>query len=392
NPGDPAADGVHNLGASLGRVRRELVADTMPVQKYDVRRPEAEGGGFEMRYWSPVNSPVLGPGGDLRYIIHRVEDVTEFIRLGQQVEEQESAARAPSGHAQELEAEVYTRALEVAAKNRRLEAVNQELSGEVAERRGAQRQADRASRATSEFLSRMSHELRTPLNAILGFAQLLEMDLAPDDDRESVEQILRAGRHLLRLINEVLDITRIEQGRLQISPEAVRVGDAVRQVMDLARPLAADRRIDLRIETAAVDDRHVLADSQRLQQVLLNLVSNAIKYNRDGGSLTVGGSRVANGRLRLTVADTGMGIPAALQERLFIPFERLAPERGVEGTGLGLTLSKRLVELMGGEIGLASEEGKGSTFWFTAKVGVVEPERELASRLTGRRLLVVDDN
>src|SRR5262249_6250214 len=155
---------------------------------------------------------------------------------------------------------------------------------------------------------------------------------------ESVEQILRAGRHLLKLINEVLDITRIEQGRLQISPEPVRVGDAVRHVLDLARPLAADRRIELSEEIDAVEHRHVLAGSQRLQQVLLNLVSNGIKYNREGGRLTVGGVRVANGRLRLTVADTGMGIPAALQARLFVPFERLgAPEGGVEGTGLGLT-------------------------------------------------------
>jgi len=144
----------------------------------------------------------------------------------------------------------------------------------------------------------------------------------------------------------------------------VRVGDAVRHVLDLARPLAADRRIELRAQIDAIEDRHVLADSQRLQQVLLNLVSNGIKYNREGGRLTVGGAPVANGRLRLTVADTGPGIPAALQARLFVPFERLgAAEGAVEGTGLGLTLSKRLVEVMGGQIGVESEAGTGSVFW-----------------------------
>ena len=363
NPEDGTADGVHNLRASLERVRDKREPDTMAVQKYDVRRPAADGGGFEERYWSPKNSPVLGAGGELRYIIHRVEDVTEFIRVKRR-HDQDRAAEVLGPRSEKIEAEIYARAMEVAEANRRLHAANEEMAGEVEEGRRVRREVDRASRAKSEFLSRMSHELRTPLNAILGFAQLLEMELGTHGDRESVEQILRAGRHLLKLINEVLDITRIEQGRLQISPEPVRVGDAVRHVLDLARPLAADRRIELSEEIDAVEHRHVLADSQRLQQVLLNLVSNGIKYNREGGRLTVGGVRVANGRLRLTVADTGMGIPAALQARLFVPFERLgAPEGGVEGTGLGLTLSKRLVEIMGGEIGVESSEGVGSVFW-----------------------------
>ena len=363
NPQEPGADGGGNLRASLRRVRRNLVSDTMPVQKYGARRPASQGGELEVRYWSPMNAPVLGPDGDLRYIIYQVEDVTEFMRLRRQLDEPPDGPAGPAPPPEQLDEEVYARALAVAAQNRQLKAANAQLSGEVVERRGALRQADLASRAKSEFLSRMSHELRTPLNAILGFAQLLEMELSPDDDRESVEQILRAGRHLLRLINEVLDIARIEQGRLPMSPEPVRVGDAVRHVVDLARPLAAERRIDLRVETEAIDDRYVLADSQRLQQVLLNLVSNGIKYNRERGRLTVGGARVANGRLRLTVADTGMGIPAALQARLFVPFDRLTAAGGVEGTGLGLTLSKQLVELMGGEIGVESAEGAGSTFW-----------------------------
>jgi len=363
NPQEPGADGGRNLRASLRRVRRNLVADTMPVQTYEVRKLTPEGGHVEVRYWSPMNSPVLGPDGALRFIIHQVEDVTEFMRLRHQLAGPGDAPAGPAPSPEQVDAEVYGRAFAVAAQNRQLKAANEQLSGEVLERRGAQRQADLASRAKSDFLSRMSHELRTPLNAILGFAQLLEMELSPDGDRESVEQILRAGRHLLRLINEVLDITRIEQGRLPMSPEPVRVGDAVRHVVDLARPLAADRRIELRVETRAVDDRYVLADTQRLQQVLLNLVSNGIKYNRENGRLTVGGARVANGRLRLTVADTGMGIPSALQARLFLPFERLAPDAGAEGTGLGLMLSKRLVEQMGGEIGVESSEGAGSTFW-----------------------------
>jgi len=227
----------------------------------------------------------------------------------------------------------------------------------------ARLEADRANQAKSDFLSRMSHELRTPLNAILGFGQLIEMRTETPQDRESVEQILKGGRHLLSLINEVLDISRIDSGRLSLSPEPVHVGEVIRRVVDLARPLASPRRIALQTE-GLLTDRYVLADNQRLQQVLLNFVSNGIKYNHEGGRVTVACHDDGTGRLRISVIDTGRGIPAALQSRLFTPFDRLGAEaHGIEGTGLGLALSERLVEAMGGRIGLVSTEGRGSTFW-----------------------------
>ena len=230
--------------------------------------------------------------------------------------------------------------------------------------REAREDAERANNAKSEFLSRMSHELRTPLNAILGFGQLLELRLDQPRDREGVDQILKAGRHLLNLINEVLDISRIESGRFPLSLEPVLVGEAIGRVMDLALPLATERRVDLHVDGTAQDGRYVLADSQRLQQVLLNLVSNGIKYNREGGRLTVACGAADQGCLRISVKDGGAGIPQAQRARLFTPFERLGAEtKGVEGTGLGLALSKRLVEAMGGSIGLESVEGEGSTFW-----------------------------
>jgi PAS domain S-box-containing protein len=225
-------------------------------------------------------------------------------------------------------------------------------------------EAERASRAKSEFLSRMSHDLRTPLNAILGFAQLLQMDRLTDDQEDSVRQILKGGQHLLGLINEVLDIARIEAGQLSLSAEPVGVADVVRQVTEFARPLGDPRGIQLHIDASgAWQDIHVLADRQRLTQVLLNLVGNAVKYNRDGGSVRIAWTAVS-GRVRIAVQDTGAGIPSDKLGLLYQPFERLgAEQRLIEGTGLGLAVTKGLTEAMGGTVGVSSVVDEGSTFW-----------------------------
>ncbi|HEV8420410.1 MAG TPA: PAS domain S-box protein, partial [Actinomycetota bacterium] len=235
-----------------------------------------------------------------------------------------------------------------------------ERAKEEAER--AKEEAERANRAKSEFLSRMSHELRTPLNAVLGFGQLLEMDNLNEEQGESVAQILKGGRHLLDLINEVLDIARIEVGRIALSLEPVAVDEAVLGAVDLIRPLATERGIRLGTEISEPLG-YVMADRQRLKQVLLNLLSNAVKYNRPGGSVTVRCVLAAGGWARVEVADDGPGIAPEYMSRLFTPFERLGAEgSGVEGTGLGLALSKRLVEVMGGTMEVESAPGRGSTF------------------------------
>jgi signal transduction histidine kinase/ActR/RegA family two-component response regulator len=332
NPDDPDANGVGNLRASLDRVRRDRVPDTMAVQQYDIRRPASEGGGFEVRYWSPLNTPVLSADGDLAYVIHRVEDVTEFVRLQERGTEQRQRN-------DRMEAEVLRRSRELQEANRQLRAANA---------------------AKSEFLSRMSHELRTPLNAVLGFGQLLEMDELTAEQRDGVLQILRAGKHLLELINEVLDLARIESGRLSLSPEPTAVRDLIDEAVALIGPLADAAQIDLHLE---VEDATVLADRQRLKQILLNLLSNAVKYNRAGGSVWISSHPGAGERACITVVDTGPGIAAASLERLFEPFERLgAEETSVEGSGLGLSLTKRLVEAMAGTIEVDSEPDRGSTF------------------------------
>lgn len=231
--------------------------------------------------------------------------------------------------------------------------------------RRASESAGAASAAKSEFLSRMSHELRTPLNAILGFTQLMELDDLTPDHAASISQIHRAGHHLLALINEVLDISRIEAGRVDLSLEPVSVGDVMSEMMALLAPVAEPRQVMLRYALNADTDAAVVhADRQRLLQVLLNLGSNAVKYNEADGIVIFAVTVPSEEWVQISVTDTGPGIPPDRLSELFQPFSRLGAEQsGIEGTGVGLALSKQLMELMGGTIGVTSEPGQGSTFW-----------------------------
>jgi signal transduction histidine kinase/ActR/RegA family two-component response regulator len=250
-----------------------------------------------------------------------------------------------------------------AQTHRHMAELEQRVADRTADVEAARLEAERANQAKTDFLSRMSHELRTPLNAVLGFAQLLEIEPLTTEQRESVDYILKAGRHLLGLIDEVLDISRIEAGRLSLSLEPIPLGEMIQEALELIRSLAATRNIRLAGAPPEPDDRCVLADRQRLKQVLLNLLSNAVKFNRPAGEVRVRVVDVGGDRHRVEVSDTGPGIPAEKMARLFTPFDRLgAEERGVEGTGLGLALCKRLVEAMRGTISVDSTVGQGSTF------------------------------
>ncbi|MCE2915632.1 MAG: PAS-domain containing protein [Rubrivivax sp.] len=244
--------------------------------------------------------------------------------------------------------------------------------------RAAKDEAERANRTKSEFLSRMSHELRTPLNAVLGFAQLLDGDagdpLSPGQ-RARVQELMRGGRHLLRLINDVLDIARIEAGTLKLRLESVDVPLLVDDCLRLVQPMADAVNIRLSLRPGPAAAARVRADATRLKQVLLNLLSNAIKYNRPGGQVEVAWQLDVAGGVRLDVVDTGPGLGAAQVERLFQAFERLDAAQGaVEGAGIGLALSKWLVELMRGEIGVVSQVGLGSTFWVRLERPAAEGE------------------
>ncbi len=649
NPNDPAATGVHNLRTSLERVLQNRVADTMEIQKYDIPKPEAEGGGFEERYWSPYNMPVLGPEKEVSYIIHRVEDVTEFVRLKQQRADQQKHTEELRARTKQMEVQARLRVNEAQEATRRLAAANEESShlaargsrareefdsffnlsvdmlciagtngffkrlnpawqtklgysieeltaapfvdfvhpddreatiqeveklsqglntisfenryrcrdgsyrrvswnatpfverqliyavgrdvtqlreSEQALRRseerfrllvenvvdyailmldtegrvtswnaGAQRikgytaeeilgkhfsqfyepadieagkpqselkvaaqigrvldegwrvrkdgskfwasvlitalrdeqgtlhgyakltrdmtqykmaqealmrakeAAEQSNKFKDQFLSTMSHELRTPLNAVLGFSDLLnEERYGPLNDRQRryVGHIHTGGKHLLRLINDILDLSKIEAGRLHLAIEIVSVNTCMSEAVDCLRPLS-----DKKCQTIVVNPSaglSVRADSMRFKQILLNLLGNAVKFTPDGGKIELTARRTGE-VIQVEVRDSGPGIPPEEQKRIFEAFYRLRQTgKTTEGTGLGLAITQRLVELHGGSLGLESQPGAGSCFYFTLPlVPTVESEngRKVESRPHSGgspRILVIEDD
>jgi signal transduction histidine kinase/ActR/RegA family two-component response regulator len=287
----------------------------------------------------------------------------------------------------------------------RLDRVLRENSVEL---ENARAQAEKANRAKSEFLSSMSHELRTPLNAVLGFAQLMASDTPPPSapQQRSLEQILKGGWYLLRLINEILDLSMIESGRVAMSREAMALTDVLRDCQALIAPQAQKRGVTLTFP--ALDTPfYVHADLTRVKQVVINLLSNSIKYNRMGGSVVVECSMRGSERVRLSVRDTGYGLAADQLAQLFQPFNRLGQESGgEEGSGIGLVVTKQLVELMGGALGVESEVGVGTLFWIELAASAA-PELQFGDHPPGvgagrhgealgevpqRKVLYVEDN
>ncbi|MDH5518214.1 MAG: response regulator [Gammaproteobacteria bacterium] len=241
----------------------------------------------------------------------------------------------------------------------------------------ARQSAEEANRAKSQFLSSMSHELRTPLNAIIGFSQLMKLDSANPltaIQEDNVHEIVTAGEHLLQLINEVLDLSKIETGHIELTLETVVLADIIAESMQLISPLAEKRQIDICLSRDGVDisfdqllqqNSTARADRTRLKQVLLNLLSNAVKYNQEKGKVTIACQHMSNQMTRISITDTGVGLTTEQQQKLFTPFERIGAEHSaIEGTGIGLVITKNIIEIMGGNIGVYSQQGSGSTFWF----------------------------
>ena len=290
-------------------------------------------------------------------------------------------------------------------ERKRLDQVLQEKNVEL---ESARNLAEKANLAKSDFLSSMSHELRSPLNAILGFAQLMETESpAPtDSQKESIGQILQSGWHLLKLINEILDLSVIESGKTSLSPEAVSIAEVMAECQAMMEPQAQQRGIGMTFpqfnEEAPV---FVRADRTRLKQIIINLLSNAIKYNKEHGTVIVSCAACTPERIRISVADTGDGLSPEKLAQLFQPFNRLGQETGtVAGTGIGLVVTKQLAELMEGVLGVESKVGEGSVFWcelFSARMpllsiqsdktdAAVQPQVSVGA--TQHTLLYVEDN
>jgi signal transduction histidine kinase len=359
NPDDPHATGTRNLRASLDTVLQTGKPHTMTVQKYDVRRPQSEGGGFEERYWSPMNTPVFTEGR-LTHIIHRVEDVTDFVRLGQREDDLRASAETL---------------------------------------RDAIRDKD-------EFIATVSHELRTPMTSILGWARMLALGGLDDDlQREALDSIERSIRSQAKLIEDLLDDARIASGKLQLDRRMLDLIAVVDETVIQIRPVAEAKKIT--VSTDVIPGRYEMeGDPTRIQQILSNILGNAIKFTPDDGHISVRLRRDETAAL-IEIRDSGRGIPDSLLPHVFDRFRQAArpADDRQGGLGLGLAIARELVEMHGGSIHAASDgEGKGSTF--TVRLPVLEVSTETSDfvdrdttnrlnafpRLDGVRVLIVEDD
>jgi signal transduction histidine kinase/DNA-binding response OmpR family regulator len=346
NPDDPAATGVANLRASFERVLANRTSDAMAVQKYDIRRPDAQGGGFEERFWSPINSPVLGPDGSIAYIIHRVEDATEFVRLHRLGAQQHAENAQLRRRADQMQLEIFQRAQEIQRANQQLRAANEQL--------------DKLDRLKTEFFANISHELRTPLTLILGpVRRLLESAELAEDARRDLAVVERNALALLKQVNDLLDMAKLEAGEMRVRYNDVDLASEVRRVASLFAAAARARDHELIVDVPA--QLSAVVDADKLSRVVQNLLSNAFKFTPPGGRVRCTLAPAGADRAVLEIADSGPGIPAGLRDVVFDRFQRLErDERG--GTGLGLAIVRDFVELHGGTIAIATAPEGGALF------------------------------
>ena len=393
-PDQPGSTAISDWRASLERVRQTAASDTMPIARYEIRRPD---GVLEERHWSSMNSPVLGAAGQIEYFIHRVVEVTEFVR-------HKSIAGgnliAPLTRMEQMEAEIFHNSAQLEAANRQLHDSNAQLEQ-------AKRETDAANRAKSTFLSTMSHEIRTPMNAILGYTQLMLRD--PNlglDAKSNLGIINRSGEHLLALINDVLDMSRIEAGRTQIDRATFNLPKLLDDLTSMFRLRAKSKGLQFEVQLDGEAVPYVLADEGKLRQALINLLGNAIKFTSRGKvalQATLERRDAHQLWLLARVEDTGEGISNEDQKRLFEPFSRA---KGVintkEGTGLGLAITRKYALLMGGDLTYSNNRARGAVFLLEVPIergnASVAIRRTVPRRVSGlragtpaSRILVVDD-
>lgn len=372
NPDDPAATGVANLRASLDRVRQGLVPDAMAVQKYDIRRPESAGGGFEERFWSPVNSPVLQADGRLAYIIHRVEDVTDYVRLKRLDEEQQKITAELRIRSGQMETEIFLRSQELSAANRQLQ---QEIGQRIALHEELRKSAATLESANAALLSTQKskdlltgmiiHDLRSPLSACLGSLEMAGETAGATGSQlgKYLANATLSCERMLEMVNGMIDIIRMEDGKMPVAIAPVDVIRLIDGKIDQYRGLAESAGIALanRSGTAA---RGFATDGGLLARIIDNLVINAIKHTPRGGRIAIEAAEDALGGLVVRVVDTGEGIPRESMDRLFHKYGRADGQSlgRKYDTGLGLVFCRMAIELLHGSIGVESEVGKGSTF------------------------------
>jgi signal transduction histidine kinase len=347
NPDDPGATGTRNLRASLRTVLDTRAANTMAVQKYDIRRPANEGGGFEERYWSPVNSPVLSPAGEVEFIIHRVEDVTEFVRVKQLAHDQRKLADEAVGRAHTMEAEVYLRAQEVQAANRELTRVAAQLQAANAE--------------LESFSYSVSHDLRAPLRAIDGFSRLVVERYAAqlEPEAQRLLGVVRASTQKMgRLIDELLAFSRLSrQDMREVDVDMTRL---VRQVFDELRSANPARNLSLELSELPA----ARGDPSLIRQACVNLLSNAVKFTRDRDPARVSVEARPEGPLNVyAIKDNGVGFSMEYADKLFGVFQRLHSADEFEGTGVGLAIVQRVALRHGGRVWAESRPDEGATFY-----------------------------
>ena len=342
NPNDPTATGVRNLRDSLDRVLQNKRPDAMAVQKYDIRRPESEGGGFEERHWSPVNSPVIGRTGAVEYIIHRVEDVTEFVHLKNLGLQQHKVAEELRVRADRMETEVFQRGQELQEVNRQLRAANEELSA---------------------FSYSVSHDLRAPLRSIDGFCQALLEDCAEmldEQGRQHLRRVRGASQHMGQLIDDLLSLSRVT--RAEMRRTRVNLSDLSRRILDELQESEPERSVTVDITPGLIVD----GDEQLLCIMLENLLRNAWKFTKNQSAARIQmGAAHEYGRSVFFVRDNGAGFDMAYSDKLFGAFQRLHSGKDYEGTGIGLATVSRVINRHGGRVWAEGAVDKGATFNFT---------------------------
>jgi signal transduction histidine kinase len=358
NPNDLTASGVNNLRASLEHVIQAREPDAMAVQKYGIRLPETSGGGFEERFWSPVNTPVLNPSGELVYIIHRVEDVSEFVRLKQLDSEHDKVTEQLRDQAQLMEAEVYRRAQQVSEANRQLSKANAELESLYQKTR-------ELDQIKSEFFANISHELRTPLSLIIGPIEVLISTYDVSHKvRHQLAMILRNAHLLLDQVNDLLDAAKLDSGKMALAYVELDAAQWIRTLAAHFQSLAHDRHISYSVEANGCPPAQI--DPEKLQRVFLNLLSNAFKFTPTGGSIRC--TLKCDGELIVyEIADSGPGIPPEAREAVFERFCQLdgGTARRYGGTGLGLSIARDFVELHEGKITAGDAPEGGALFTVT---------------------------